>query len=145
MRKLAWAAVLSLPFVAVGVEKASAGGCLNLQGGFRIKICCAGYLKGCCEPFSVCNPCGGGSPWGFNGGGGGCDGCGGGCSGVVPGPWYTYWPYGGAPAMTSPFSDPGWTYESNFQTPAPIAYPFWPAAASTAPSAGSYPSYWAGH
>jgi hypothetical protein len=146
MRKFAWAALLSLPFAAVGADRASAGCCLNLQGGFRVKICAAGYLNACREPFSVCPPCGpGGGGYGGGYGGGFCGANGQDCSGAVPGPWYTYWPYGGAPLMTSGQLYPGWTYDQNFQVPAPVPYPYWPAAASTAASSGAYfPSYWGG-
>jgi len=159
MKKLMWAALLALPLLAVGRNQAvAAGACYDLQGCFRVKICAAGALKLCHEPF-CCTP--GGSGGGYCGGGGGGDGgggyCGGcpgqDCSGNVPGPWYTYWPSGGQPYMTSNYATPGWTYESNFQLPAPI-YPYWPQGAGqtqqapySAPGfqpAGYYPSYWYG-
>ena len=150
MKKLMWAALLALPVLAVGQDKATAGGCCyDLQGCWRVKICAAGSLKCATEPF-CCNQCcpGGG------GGGGYCGGCpGGDCSGQVPGPWYTYWPYNGAPYMSSAYATQGWVYESNFQLPAPV-YPYWPAGAAQAQPApfsapgfqpaGYYPSYWYG-
>jgi hypothetical protein len=153
MKKLMWAALLALPLLAVGQQRASAeggcSGCVNLSGGFRLKLCYAGFLNCSCEPFPCCaNPCGG------------C--CGGGyadCTGNAPGPWYLYWPYGGGNVMTGPVVA-GWTYDSNFQQPAPI-YPYWPARAPVAAFAGTgfapatyptqafqpvgyYPSYWYG-
>jgi hypothetical protein len=49
------------------------------------------------------------------------------CHGVVPGPWYTYWPYGGAPVMTSPVQANywHWTYDDNFRGPPGTAFPYW--------------------
>ncbi len=158
MKKFLWAAVLALPSLALGQGAARAeGGCLNLQGCFRVKICGTGFLKAWCEPFGpCCAPCGTGGC-----GAGGC-GYGGGavasydaCHGVVPGPWYTYWPYGGQPYMTSPVQTPGWVYDMNFQTPAPYPNPylgFGAVAANPAAAAynvgfqpvGYYPSYWYG-
>jgi hypothetical protein len=81
-------------------------------------------------------------------------------TGIVPGPWYTYWPYGGGCTMTSPYENPCWVYENNFTMSAPI-YPYWPASPTPysvlsspgRPTAyptsglqpgGYYPSYWYG-
>jgi hypothetical protein len=151
MKKLIWAALLALPALAVGQDKAWAGGCCyNIQGCFRLKICAAGSLS-CCREAFCCTPC---CPGGGYGGGGYAGGCCAGqdCSGNVPGPWYTYWPYGGQPVMTSPNATQGWVYDNNFQLPAPV-YPYWPtmAAPREAPfsasgfqPAGYYPSYWYG-
>src|SRR5207302_11264433 len=120
MMKNLLAVLLALPLVAAVPQKASAdGGCLNLQGSFRLKICAAGCLKAWCEPF-CCAPSGGGCCGSGGYGGGGAAATFNECSGVVPGPWYTYWPYGGQPAMTSPYETPGWVYENNFQLPAPV-------------------------
>jgi hypothetical protein len=138
MKKLLWAALLALPCLTISAPRSAADGCLNLSGGFRLKICYAGWLKCGCEPF----PCNGG---GF----GGCPGVG--CCGAAPGPWYTYWPTGGG--YMSGYDSPGWVYDNHFQTPAPV--PYGPAAppspmdgasygASFQP-AGYYPSYWYGH
>ena len=60
-----WAALLALPLFAAGPNRATAGACYDLQGCFRIKICAAGALKCCREPFS-CNQC---CPSGGYGGG----------------------------------------------------------------------------
>jgi len=170
MKKLLWAAVLALPCLAISHSRATAqpGCCYNLAGGFHVKFCGTGFLKCWSEPFCGCTSC---KPGGCNGGyaggpaygggyAGGCANCpGGDCSGHVPGPWYTYWPYSGQPFMTSPYATDSWTYESNFQVPAPV-YPFWPVAANGAAPpaavaaaapysggfqpAGYYPSYWYG-
>ncbi|HLN30794.1 MAG TPA: hypothetical protein VK395_23850 [Gemmataceae bacterium] len=151
MNKLIWAALLGLPALALYPQQAAADGCLNLQGGFRLKICASGFFKAWCEPCGCAPACapGCGGSGGFNE-----------CSGVVPGPWYLYWPYGGSGYMTAPSTYPGWVYDNNFQTPAPV-YPYWPqssAPAAAAPGyqapsqflntstqpAGYYPSYWYG-
>jgi hypothetical protein len=60
------------------------------------------------------------------------------CLGVVPGPWYMYWPTGpgGAMAASQPYS--GWRYPSHFQNPAPIGDSF------CSDYGGFYPSYWYG-
>jgi hypothetical protein len=149
MKKMMWAALLALPLLAVSQTRVTAGCCYDFSGCFRVKICAAGALKCVKTPF-CCDQC---CPSGGNGGncyGGGCPG--GDCSGQVPGPWYTYWPQGGAPYMTSQYATQGWTYDSNFQLPAPV-YPYWPNAAQTRPApfsapgfqpAGYYPSYWYG-
>src|SRR5437588_4399174 len=91
MRKFLGLALLALPMLALSQQRAAAeGGRLNLQGCFRLKVCGTGFLKAWCEPFGPC--C---APCGAPAGGGAGPGCyGGDCSGVVPGPWYTYWPYG---------------------------------------------------
>jgi hypothetical protein len=82
-------------------------------------------------------------------------------TGIVPGPWYTYWPSDGGYVMTSQYANCCWTYESNFNTSAPI-YPFWPTSPtpyttlsgndfpSSFPATGFqpggyYPSYWYGN
>jgi hypothetical protein len=161
MKKLLWAGLLALPFLAIGSPSARADGCcLNLQGCFRLKFCAAGALKCWTEPF-CCAPCGPCYAPGLGGGGGG-GGCAGGncmgCNGNVPGPWYTYWPSDGSGYMTSAYENPAWTYDMNFQVPAPV-YPYWPAGGyaysppTTSPTltpttgfqpAGYYPSYWYG-
>ena len=135
MKKLMWAALLALPALVAGQEKAVAGGiCWNIQGCYKLKIWAGASF--CCS-----HGCGSG----------GC--CpGGNCSGEVPGPWYTYWPNGGG-GMTSPYATEGWVYDMNFQLPAPV-YPYWPAGAGQAQAApfsaagfqpaGYYPSYWYG-
>lgn len=77
--------------------------------------------------------------WGCCGGGG----CGGNshffpCLGIVPGPWYNYWPMGpcGAMATSCPYSH--WHYPDHFRTPAPIGESF------CSDYGGFYPSYWYG-
>ncbi len=152
MNKPIWAALLGLPMVAVCPQRASADGCLNLQGGFRLKICGSCCFKAWCDQAccpSSCGSCPGGC-------GGGCYDC----SGQVPGPWYTFWPTGNTGMMTSQYAQQGWVYENHFQTPAPV-YPYWPqsptpfsaAPGYPAPSqymntgfqpAGYYPTYWGG-
>jgi hypothetical protein len=156
MKKFLWVALFALPVLAVSPRHAAAsGGCWDLSGCWRIKICLACNMKCNHEPF-CCNPCVGGNCGGGYGGGYGGS-CGADCSGVVPGPWYTYWPTPGNPYVQSaPQAYPGWTYFDNFQTPAPV-YPFWPTSPSS--YAGSvnygmqytnyqptnyYPSYWYG-
>jgi hypothetical protein len=151
MKRLLVAALAALPMFLVAPHQAHAeGGCLNLQGCFRVKICGTGCLKAWCEPFccAPCNSCacpgGGCGGGGYPGGGcpgGGCNGCPGfdECHGIVPGPWYTYWPYGGMPFQSSSEAYPAWVYDMHFQTPAPVPYPFWPAASPTAFAAGEAP------
>ena len=120
MRKLAWAALIALPFMAAGAQQASANGGFCWVGDFcrfRIKLCAQCYPKCGCAPHFGCGSCGGG--WGGDACGGTFDEC----HGVVPGPWYTYWPYGGAPVMTSPYNYPAWVYDDNFQTQG--SFPFW--------------------
>jgi len=78
---------------------------------------------GHCSTSGDCGPCGPG----------GCGPCGpGGCGGCPPqaGPWYLYWPY-----------------ESHFQTPSPVGYPYWPgpqtwpgAAIAPPPAPAAYPA-----
>jgi hypothetical protein len=156
MKKMMWAALLALPVLAVSQTRVTAGACYDLSGCFRVKICAAGAMKLCRSPFCCdqCGPSGGGGYGGYGGYAGGCPSCpGGDCSGQVPGPWYTYWPYNGAPYMSSAYATQGWVYESNFQLPAPV-YPYWPAGAAQAQPApfsapgfqpaGYYPSYWYG-
>src|SRR5947209_4739373 len=100
MKKLLWAGLLALPFLAASPNKAAAGGgCWDLQGCWRIKICVAGNI--CCNhsPFCCNGPSNGPSCAGEN------------CSGQVPGPWYQYWPYNGQGVMTAPQTYAGWTYD----------------------------------
>jgi hypothetical protein len=161
MKKLLWAALLALPFAAVSPNRAAAHGegcCWNIQGCWRLKIgfsCNTHCFKEplCCN----CPPCGSCGYGGGYGGGGCADG---GCSGQVPGPWYTYWPYGGQNVMTSPVNYPYWVYDMHFQTPAPVP-PYYPVSPtpfsgqqgytqtgqfpySGFQPAGYYPSYWYG-
>jgi hypothetical protein len=164
MKKLIWAGFLAVPLLAVSASPVVAhpSGCLNLQGGFRLKLCYAGFLHASCESFPCCasacgpTPCGGGCGGGYGGGSGGSGGCpGNDCSGYAPGPWYTYWPTAQNPyVMSSPVDNPAWTYENNWQTPAPL-YPYWapvayvPMPSVPNPNSGfqpaSYaPSYWYG-
>jgi hypothetical protein len=124
MKRLALAALMALPLMAASQQQASADGgfcCVHDFCRFRIKICAQCYPKACgCAPSFGC-------------GGWGGDACGASfdeCHGVVPGPWYTYWPYGGAPVMTSPYNFPAWMYDDNFQTPAPSPYPYWGASSA---------------
>jgi hypothetical protein len=122
MRKLAWAALLSLPLLAVSQQKASADGgfCwVHDFCQFRLKLCAQCYGNGCCGPCHL--------------GGHSRDHCGPAfdeCHGIVPGPWYTYWPYDGAPFMTSPYNFPAWVYDDNFKYGAPSPYPFSGATAT---------------
>ena len=171
MKRLMWAGLLAVPFLAIGPQRASAhlgagcnGTCLNLQGCFRLKLCASGFLKAWHEPFGPCctAPCGGppaggcatgacGAPGGYGYAMGNCPGQD--CSGQVPGPWYVYWPYTNPYVMTAPQEYPGWVYDMHFQTPAPI-FPFWspvayPGGGTAAGGAGLqpvsyYPSYWYG-
>jgi hypothetical protein len=70
-----------------------------------------------------------------------CGGCGHGhyfpCMGIVPGPWYLYWP-GSSGAMEAPGTFGHWHYPCHFQTPAPIGESF------CSDYGGFYPSYWYG-
>ena len=156
MNKIFWAAALAVSCLVVSHGRATAQSCcLNIASGFHVKICGQGFFKAWSEPFQGCAHCNGPAGCGGYGGGyaGGCPGNN--CSGQVPGPWYTYWPYNGQPYMSSPYEQPGWVYESNFQVPAPV-YPYWPAAANQPAReamasaaggfqpAGYYPYYWYG-
>jgi hypothetical protein len=156
MKKLIWAALLGLPILAVHPQRAAADGCLNLQGGFKLKICASTCFKAWCDHSCASPGCGSCPGGGCGYGGGGCYDC----SGQVPGPWYTYWPTPGTGMMTSPYSVAGWTYENHFQLPAPV-FPYWPQSPTpftAAPGypdpsqllntgfqqAGYYPTYWYG-
>jgi hypothetical protein len=115
MKRLAWAALLALPLSAASPQRASANGgfCwVHDFCRFKVKICAQCYPNCHCPPTY-------GMGWGGDSAGPAFDEC----HGVVPGPWYTYWPYGGAPFMTSPYQFATWSYDNNFQTPAP--YPYW--------------------
>jgi hypothetical protein len=84
------------------------------------------------------------SAWGLCADCGGCAGGGQGhffpCLGIVPGPWYNYWPKGPGGGMVGP-SIPHWRFPMNFQTPAPI-----PVGESFCSDYGGfYPSYWYGN
>jgi len=123
MKQFLCAAVLALALLAAAEQKASAWGC-----------CGGGGLGHLC-PFG--GGCGGGgrNPLCPSG-----RGCGGGrlgslfpCLGIVPGPWYTYWPDGGIPAQGG-----DWRYWMHFQTPAPIGESF------CSDYGGYYPGYWYG-
>jgi len=63
------------------------------------------------------------------------------CLGIVPGPWYSYWPTGPGGEMTSSGYYGQWKYPNHFQTPAPI-----PVGESFCSDYGGgfYPSYWYG-
>jgi hypothetical protein len=69
-----------------------------------------------------------------------CDGSGSGhyfsCLGVVPGPWYLYWPTGVEGSSTGSFGN--WSYPCHFQTPVPIGDSF------CSDYGGFYPGYWYG-
>lgn len=123
MRRFVWAALLALPLTALAGQRAEANGglCWDVQGGFRLKICAAGFLKICPEPFSMCNPCHGG-------GGGG-----------PSAPWHSYWPMGAHQQAPMPMPYPYW--------PAAMV-PATAQGAGFAPyqGAGYYaaPSYWYG-
>ena len=62
------------------------------------------------------------------------------CLGIVPGPWYTYWPVGPGGEMISDSASGRWRYRFHFQTPVPIGESF----CSDYGSGGYYPSYWYG-
>lgn len=165
MKKWLLTGLLVLPALALSQQEARAQFCYNLAGKFHVKICATGTLKGWHEKFPSCygpscfNNGGAGGPGGYAGGyGGGYDA---GNKFAAPGPWYLYWPYAGTGGMATaqPMSFPGWTYEDNFNAPAPTGYPWWPAP-TTAPLQGStaatqlpaspyqpvgYPHYWYGH
>lgn len=156
MRTLLVASLLALPVLAAGAPRATAGnGCYNLAGSFHIKICATGKLNCWKEPFSSC------------GGGGGSHGGCGGCydpSGLqAPGPWYLYWPYGGAgqPMAGAPAYGGAWDYSMHFNAPAPMGSPYFAAPLTLPPGFGAgsgggapapayqpvsyYPQYWYGH
>jgi hypothetical protein len=118
MRKLVAAALLALPLTAALPQQLQAGGgCYNLQGGFKLKICYDSFFKCSHEPW-----CGNGGGYGGGyGGNGGGNGGGGAWS-----PWYLYWPA-----------------EAHFQTPAPTGYPYWPSPMT--PSVGVPPGGPTGH
>jgi hypothetical protein len=61
------------------------------------------------------------------------------CLGVVPGPWYTYWPTGPGGAMASSAYFGEWKYPCHFQTPAPF-----PVDSFCSDYGGFYPAYWYG-
>lgn len=60
------------------------------------------------------------------------------CLGIVPGPWYDYWPLGpcGAMATAEPYC--GWHYPCHFQAVVPIGDSF------CSDYGGYYPGYWYG-
>ncbi|MFN4258890.1 MAG: hypothetical protein ACK4RK_06300 [Gemmataceae bacterium] len=122
MRRFLLAALLAIPWLVMDTSKSWAqcccgggcgcGGCYNLKGGFDVKICGAGFLKGCCDKYLPCI-C---SPW-CCGGGGCCNPC---CCGTQcccggapptcpPGPWYLYWPLA-----------------NYYSHPAPTGFPWYP-------------------
>ncbi len=165
MNKFTLAALLTLPLLAVGQQRAAAdgwgfgwtnrggAGCATCNGGAPTGNSapqgCAtcgkgGCGVGCCGPLG-CFPVSLGAvsnffhsppPWA-----GLCTrGCGGpgknDCCGKVPGPWYLYWPDPrGVGIQTGP-AYPNWTYESNFTG---SVMGFNPAGARP-----QYPSYWYG-
>ena len=119
MKRFAWATLLALPLLALSQQQASA------NGGFCwVHDFCRFRFKMCAQCYPNCHcACHGWGGWG--GGGNACGPAFDECHGVVPGPWYTYWPYGGAPVMTSPYNFPAWVYDDHFQVPAPSPYPYW--------------------
>src|SRR5262249_34555680 len=135
MKRFVWAAVLAVPVFAATQQRASAEGgfCwMNDFCRFRLKFCAQCYPNCHCPfeggwggPACAGGGCGWGGGWGGWGGGDACGASFDQCHGVVPGPWYTFWPYGGAPFMTSPYTSSTWTYDSNFQGTPPSAFPFW--------------------
>ena len=78
----------------------------------------------------------------------GCCCCGGGsgdghyfpCLGIVPGPWYLYWPSGVEGNPTGSFGN--WKYPCNFQAPVPVGESF---CSDYGGIGGYYPGYWYGH
>src|SRR5437868_2865798 len=127
MKQFARAALLSLPLLAFIQPRASAG-----DGWCWTHEFCRFKIKLCAQVWPCHHCCDGGCGGGYGGSGyGNPDLCGphfNECAGVVPGPWYTYWPYGGAPVMTSPYSYWNWTYDDHFRygsggTP----FPYWGA------------------
>jgi hypothetical protein len=119
MRKFLWA-TLVLPLFTLSQQKATADNryapCWALHGLSGVKSLLHGGCGCCCS----CGPC-----IGYNE-----------CCGVVPGPWYLYWPAGCPPVMSGPPAM-GWSYADHFQVSAPVPYP-------CAPPPGTYPSYWYG-
>lgn len=139
MKKFVWAALLAIPTLAALDQRASAGGPCFIYDlcGCRIKFC----PNISCSACGIrCGPSGGPS---FNE-----------CCGVVPGPWYTFWPNGGC-MMTSPYTCAKWMYDDHFQMTAPWgpAYPSAPPCYGSGPqfpgtsmmTGGYVPSYWYGH
>jgi hypothetical protein len=128
MKKMLWASLTTLLFLAVHQSHARAdilGRMAPVGLGARMFACCV-------------LTCDAHRPW-FDE-----------CHGIVPGPWYLYWPYDGSGGMTSPVSSNHWHYENHFQTPAPI-YPYWAASQGVYPTpstgfqaTGYYPDYWYG-
>ena len=147
MKKLIWAALAALSFATWGTATASAG-----EGfGFQYQICChrcriyipcpnpcALFQCGCGQAHAGCG-CGLCNPYAFNQ-----------CAGLLPGPWYTFWPAPGTNVMTSSYTYPNWFYDDNFRqvpAPPPYGYGYAPVAAvSPRPTAlqpaNYYPSYW---
>jgi len=75
------------------------------------------------------------SAWGCCGGG---DGHFFPCLGIVPGPWYLYWPTGPCGAMAAPDNFGAWRYPCHFQTPVLVGDSF------CSDYGGYYPGYWYG-
>src|SRR5579864_6452694 len=104
MKKLLWAALAALSFATWSPAPVSAG-----EGfGFQYQICghrcrifipcpnpCALFHCGCAQPHGCgCGLC---NPYAFNE-----------CAGLLPGPWYTFWPAPGTGVMTSNYIYPNW-------------------------------------
>ncbi len=147
MKKLLWAAGLALPLLALSQQKVQAQGHVFMAqvNCCRIKVCLPSCPK-CCEINTYCFGCCNGADYDA-------------CHGVVPGPWYSYWPSGDGTTMTGAVY-PYWMYDDHFQVSAPI-YPYWPGSAAPVAAtgaevsagqnlssnfqpAGFYPSYWYG-
>jgi hypothetical protein len=79
------------------------------------------------------------SAWGCGGGCGGGPSCFFPCQGIVPGPWYDFWPSGPCGQMAASCSYGHWHYSNHFQTPAPF-----PNDSFCNDYGGFYPSYWYG-
>jgi hypothetical protein len=128
MKRLLLAAAAALPLLLPAPALAGDGACLNLSGGFRLKICASGYLKACCEPFPCGNPCG---PCGPGGGGG-------------MAPWYLYWPMGAHFNVPAPTGYPYWPAA---MTPPPTWGPGVHTGHGGFQPVGYHavPSYWYGH
>ena len=60
------------------------------------------------------------------------------CFGIVPGPWYAYWPMGPCGAMATQYPYCGWRYPCHFQAAAPVGDSF------CSDYGGFYPGYWYG-
>jgi hypothetical protein len=86
-------------------------------------VCGSGWFCLCCPSSGGGGHCGSGHC-----GGGHCGGGGHGCGQL--GPWYSYWPMA-----------------AHFQTPSPLAFPYWPSAAAygSAPFAHSPADYYSGN